>query len=112
MSPLIIGADVVTVNQSSVDIPTNSDIIATSHNALDATVSYIPGLSIEDQAQGNSTTDISIALASVPGLSSVTSNKKYTAMQVWSKKTVSRSSTNSFTGVEAGQTNVLLFSEE
>ncbi|CAK7205122.1 hypothetical protein SEUCBS139899_007887 [Sporothrix eucalyptigena] len=130
-SPLIIGANVATMNQSSVDILTNADMIAISQDELGTAVSYIPDLSVEDQIQvwggplssgkqrftvlalnyGNATTDISIPIASVPGLSSVT-NKKYTVKEVWSNKAVSPNSTIKLTGVEVGQTKVLVFSEE
>jgi alpha-galactosidase len=130
-SPLIVGADVITMNQSSVDILINTDLIAISQDRLGTAVRYLSDLSIENEIQiwggplssgkqrfvvlalnyGNATADVTIHLASVLGLSVVT-NKKYTVKEVWSNKAVRPSSgTIALTGVEVGQTKVLVFSE-
>ncbi|KAL1888439.1 hypothetical protein Sste5346_009556 [Sporothrix stenoceras] len=131
-SPLIIGANVATMNQSSVDILTNVDMIAVSQDALGTAARYLPGLSTENAVQvwggplssgnkrfvvlvlnyGNATTDISIPLASVTGLSAALGKNSYTVKEVWSNKamTVSKN-TIALESVEVGQTKVLVFSK-
>lgn len=50
-SPLIMGADLLNVSQSSVDVMKNRELIAVNQDKLGLAASYLPGLSVEDELQ-------------------------------------------------------------
>lgn len=102
-SPLIIGADVTNINQSSLDILLNKEIIAISQDLLGSAANYAPSLSIEGSTQvwigelsgsrmvilalneGSSNTTIVIPLSSVSGLDT---RRSYSIRNVWAAENI------------------------
>ncbi|KAF9879356.1 alpha-galactosidase [Colletotrichum karsti] len=128
-SPLVIGADVTRIRESSLRILLNEEIIAVSQDARGEAVRYLPELSTEGRVQiwagpvevgkyrhvvlalnyGNGTTDIEVPLDGIrledecPG--------GFKVRDVWAAENLGTVEENiSLSGVEIGQTKVLLLS--
>ncbi|KAL1858797.1 hypothetical protein VTK73DRAFT_7802 [Phialemonium thermophilum] len=104
-SPLIIGADVRNLSQSSLDILLNKEIIALSQDDAGVAVNYLPDISTEGQIQiwsgplssgksrlvilalnyGDEAADIKIPRRGIQGLSNYTASR-YTVRDVWGAK--------------------------
>jgi alpha-galactosidase len=126
-SPLIIGADITKMNQTSLDILLNEEIIAINQDDLGTAISYVPELSVEGNTQiwagpltkgyvilalnyGNMTTDILIPWSKVPVLKTK-SPFRYGVRDVWAGKELGVV-TDSITlkNVSVAQTKVLRLS--
>ena len=129
-SPLIIGADVNTVKNSSLNILLNKEIIAISQDDAGVAVSYLPELSKEGQLQvwagplssgksvyvalvlneGAANTTAQLTLSSLPELPN-SGNKAYKIRDVWDAKDLTIvNGTVSLSNVGIHQTKVLVFS--
>lgn len=102
-SPLIIGADITNISESSLKILLNKEIIAISQDELGSAVSYVPDLSAEGSVQvwggplshqyvalalnyANETTDITMKLSKLPGLEQFCNGTSVSARDVWSER--------------------------
>ncbi|KAL3418223.1 alpha-galactosidase [Phlyctema vagabunda] len=128
-SPLIIGADITTMNQSSFDILLNMDIIAINQDEAGIAASYIPVLSIEGRVEvwagplsqgsyvvlalnyGSNSTDITIPFGTALGARNE-SSQGYSVKDVWAARNLGVV-TESITlkNVAVHQTKVLVFSQ-
>ncbi|KAH8596299.1 glycoside hydrolase superfamily [Bisporella sp. PMI_857] len=129
-SPLIIGADVTTIRQRSLEVLLNKEIIAISQDDAGIAVSYRPELSKENIFQvwagplssgnsefvilalneGTNSTDIEIPWSLIPDLEKG-GKSRYKIRDVWAKKSLTTNGTNiSLQNVGAHQTKVLVFS--
>ncbi|KAI1762235.1 glycoside hydrolase family 27 protein [Hypoxylon sp. FL1150] len=102
-SPLIIGADITNISESSLSILLNKEVIAISQDELGVAASYVPELSTEGSIQvwggplshqyvalalneGNSTQDISLTLNKLPGMETSCNGTSVSVRDVWSEK--------------------------
>ncbi|KAI1370954.1 glycoside hydrolase family 27 protein [Hypoxylon crocopeplum] len=127
-SPLIIGADITNISDSSLAILLNKDVIKISQDELGVSASYAPELSTEGSVQvwggplshqyvalalnyGNETTNIDLKLNKLPGLGKFCSSTKVAIRDVWSKKDLGVFTDEvHLKGVAVHQTKVLLMS--
>ena len=130
-SPLIIGADITTISNTSLAILLNKEVIAISQDNAGVAVSYLPELSIEGSFQiwagplssgnskyvilalneGKSGVNITIPLNSISKLENSISGPRYKARDVWDRKdlgVVERTIT--LTNVSSHQTKLLVLS--
>lgn len=131
-SPLIIGADLNNISDSSIAILGNKEIIEINQDDLGSAVRYLPQLSREGEYQiwagplitahrryvllilndGNEKVDVNIAVAAVSGLHELAKNGSLTIRDVWAKEDLGRlGKTITLKGIKATQTKVLLFSQ-
>lgn len=102
-SPLIIGADIKNMSESSLAILSNKEVIAISQDELGVAASYIPDLSTEGSIQvwggplsqqyvvlalnyGNETTDIDVKRSKIPGLDKFCNGTSIYIRDVWGGK--------------------------
>ncbi|XXG96834.1 hypothetical protein Hte_003125 [Hypoxylon texense] len=102
-SPLIIGADITNISESSLSILLNKEIIAISQDELGVAASYIPELSTEGSIEvwggplshqyvalalnsGNSTIDINLALDKLPNLQQFRNGTAVSVRDVWGER--------------------------
>lgn len=102
-SPLIIGADITNISESSLSILLNKEIIAISQDELGVAACYVPELSTEHSVQiwggplahkyvalalneANSTTNINLTLNKLPGLETSCNGTAVSVRDVWSEK--------------------------
>ncbi|KAI0385666.1 glycoside hydrolase family 27 protein [Hypomontagnella monticulosa] len=102
-SPLIIGANINNMSESSLAILSNKEVIAISQDELGVAVSYIPELSTEGSIQvwggplsqkyvalalnyGNETTEIDVKLSKMPGLDQLCNGTAMSVRDVWDGK--------------------------
>lgn len=130
-SPLIIGADIMTIRQSSLDVLLNKDIIGISQDDLGVAASYLSELSTENLVQVwagpvkfgkynhvvlalnynavNQTADIEVPWAKLPGLKGCGSGQY--VRDVWEDTTLGKYKEGiTLEGVKQDQTKVLLLS--
>jgi hypothetical protein len=124
-SPLIIGADLQTLSDESLDVLKNKEIIAISQDTLGEAVQYLPDLSTDKSTQvwagpltgskvlvlvlselANVTT-VNFSLGDVPGL---TSDRSYTVRDIWGAKSLGRVKGNITLQVDTHQTRALILS--
>lgn len=128
-SPLIASTNLLSINQASLDILLNEEIIAINQDDAGVAVNYIPGLSLEGSLQiwagplnsgdskfvilalneKNVTQDISFDLSTVPqfaGSAGGTSRVR----DVWAQKTMLANGTVYLSQVGVHETKVLVFS--
>jgi alpha-galactosidase len=129
-SPLIVGTNLQTINESSLQTLLNRDIIAISQDDSGVAVDYVPGLSSEQSIQvwagplssgrskfvilafneKNSTQNITIPLAQVPRYASSVSGAVQ-VLDVWAQKNLGRVGDKiQLANVGVHETKVLLFS--
>lgn len=131
-SPLIVSVDLAAINQSSLDIILNKEIIAINQDDLGVAVNYVPSLSVEKSIQiwtgplssgsskfvilalneNSATQTISIPLSSIPDFSKyVRGNWK--VRDVWGKTYLTNVNSQLITlpNVQSHQTIVLVFSQ-
>ena len=102
-SPLIIGANIQNISDSSMEILRNKEIIAINQDKLGVAVNYLPEMSAEDEYQiwagplgsgksryvvlvqnyGSKSVDISIKTNSLPGLKSYANRAELVVRDVW-----------------------------
>ncbi|OTB11510.1 glycoside hydrolase family 27 protein [Daldinia sp. EC12] len=127
-SPLIIGADITNISESSLAILLNKDIIAISQDELGIAAAYIPELSTEGSIQvwggplshqyvvlalnyGNETVDIDLKLQDLPGMGQFCNSTEVKIRDVWGKKELGNSTEEvCLENVAVHQTKVLLIS--
>jgi alpha-galactosidase len=129
-SPLIASTNLDKINQTSLDILKNKEIIAINQDDLGTAVNYVPELSTENSIQiwggplssgqskfvilafneKNATQDISFAFSAVPGFSSAVQGK-YAVRSVWDEKFLTGITDNvTLANMTAHETKVLVFS--
>ncbi|KAJ5150345.1 Alpha-galactosidase alpha-n-acetylgalactosaminidase [Penicillium canariense] len=124
-SPLILGADLQTLSEDTLDVLKNKEIISISQDALGQAVNYLSDLSVEKSTQiwagpltgGKvlilglnelaNTTDINIPLGDIPGL---VSNHAYSVRDIWGKQNLGRVVGNVTLQVATHQTKALVLS--
>lgn len=130
-SPLIIGADVNNIRDSSLEVLKNKEIIALNQDKLGVAVNYIPSLSREGKYQvwagplksgksrnvilvqnyGTDPLDISLPVKEVPGLNE--GHRQLVIRDVWAKKSLGKlGATIALKGIEVDQVKVLVLSEK
>jgi alpha-galactosidase len=129
-SPLIIGADITKMNQSSLDILLNDEIIAISQDDAGIAATYLPSLSTEGSIQvwagplsagsfehvilalnyGASATNITIPWSGIPQLQNST-RASYKVRDVWAATDLGTITTGiTLSDVSSHQTKVLVVS--
>ncbi|KAJ6006303.1 Alpha-galactosidase alpha-n-acetylgalactosaminidase [Penicillium sp. IBT 35674x] len=122
-SPLIIGADLQTLPDESLDMLKNKEIIAVSQDSLGEAVRYLPDLSTDKSIQiwagpltgskilisvlselANATT-VNFSLGDIPGL---TSDHSYNVRDIWGAKGLGRVKGNITLQVDTHQTRALV----
>lgn len=126
-SPLIIGADITTMSNTSLGIMLNKEIIAINQDDAGAAVTYLPALSTEGFTQiwtgplsagyvvlvlneGLNATSITIPWSGIPGLQNST-RAGYKVRDVWAAKDLGTIQTGiTLSNVSSHQTKVLIVS--
>ncbi|KAK9780145.1 putative Glycoside hydrolase superfamily [Seiridium cardinale] len=129
-SPLIIGANLATINQTSLDVLLNQDIIAINQDDAGIAVNYVPALSSENTTQvwagplisdgakfvilvlneQNFTRNITVILSQVPKFADHVHGKTQ-IRDVWAKADLGQNNgTVILKNVEVHETKVLVFS--
>lgn len=124
-SPLIIGADLQTLSDETLDVLKNKEIIAISQDSLGEAVQYIPGLSTEKSTQVwagpltggrilvlvlselTNVTTVNIQIGRVPGLAS---DRSYTVRDIWRARSLGRVKGDISLQVATHQTRALILS--
>ncbi|KAJ5802529.1 Alpha-galactosidase alpha-n-acetylgalactosaminidase [Penicillium pulvis] len=124
-SPLIIGADLQMLSDESLGVLKNKEIIAVSQDSLGEAVQYLPDLSTDKSIQvwagpltGSkvlilvlselaSATTVNLSLGDITGL---TSDRSYTARDIWGAKSLGRVKGNITLQVDTHQTRALVVS--
>ncbi|KAJ6035612.1 hypothetical protein N7499_002738 [Penicillium canescens] len=124
-SPLIIGADLQTLSNESLNVLRNKEIIAISQDALGEAVTYIPNLSKDKSFQvwagpltgGKvlililselaNTATVNISLGDIPGLKSYSS---YRVRDIWGARNLGQAKGNLTLQVATHQTKALVLS--
>jgi alpha-galactosidase len=130
-SPLIIGADLNNISDTSLAILKNKEIVALNQDDGGKAVSYLPGLSVEGKIQvwagpltsgrkqhvilalnyGSGDADITIPISDVPGLSDVSERHSLNVRDVWNRKDIGKLGDNiTLSGVKPTQTKVIVIS--
>lgn len=131
-SPLIIGADMTKLSDSSLAILRNKEIIAISQDDAGVAVDYLPDLSVEGKVQvwagplssgssrhvilalneGTAPANISIPVGKIPGLTGCKGQGRYNVRDVFNGKDLGKLGKSIDLGaVEVHQTRVLVLSE-
>jgi alpha-galactosidase len=128
-SPLIASTNLLSINQTSLDILLNEEIIAINQDDAGVAVNYIPGLSLEGSLQiwagplnsgdskfvilalneKNVTQDISFDLSTVPQFADSAGGTSR-VRDVWAQKTMLVNGTVYLSQVGVHETKVLVFS--
>lgn len=124
--PLIIGADLRTLPEESLETLKNLEMVEISQNGLEKAVNYLESLSQERETQvwagplsggrtvvlvfneRNYTTAINLPFASLPGLSG---DEFYRARDVWESTNLPKIQANLTVDVETHQTKVLIIGQ-
>lgn len=124
-SPLMIGADLQTLPEESLEVLKNQEIIAISQDSLGEAVKYLPGLSTEKATQVwagaltggkvvvlvlselTNLTMVNISLGDIPGL---VDDRSYTVRDIWGARSLGRVKGNIALDVATHQTRAIIFS--
>lgn len=130
-SPLIIGADLNNISDTSLGIYKNKEIIALNQDDAGKAATFLPDLSVENEYQvwagplesgrkkhvilvlnyGKESKDIEIPISAFPGLSDLASQSRLKVRDVWARKDLGRLGDKiTLKGVKPTQTKVLVIS--
>lgn len=130
-SPLIIGANLNNISDTSLAILKNKEIVALNQDDGGKAVSYLPDLSVEGKIQvwagplasgrkqhvilalnyGSEDADITIPISEVPGLSGVSERHTLNVRDVWGRKDIGKLGDKiTLSGVKPTQTKVIVIS--
>ncbi|CAG9952165.1 unnamed protein product [Clonostachys rosea f. rosea IK726] len=130
-SPLIIGADLNNISDTSLAILKNKEIVALNQDDGGKPISYLPDLSVEGKTQvwagplksgqkqhvilalnyGSGDTDITVPISEVPGLRGISNRYALNVRDVWSRKDIGKLGDNiTLSGVKPAQTKVIVVS--
>lgn len=130
-SPLIIGADLNNISDTSLAILKNKEIVALNQDDGGKAVSYLPDLSVEGKTQvwagpltsgrkqhvilalnyGTADADITIPISDVPGLSDISETHTLNVRDVWNRKDIGKLGDKiTLNGIKPTQTKVIVLS--